>query len=76
MKKMRKKVTAVLERLKLSSVVFLATLKGGDDMMVKYLVSCILSGDLTLEEIKNKKLLKLVKAELEKAGLSELADAK
>ena len=70
--KMKKKVVAVLEKLQLSSLVFLEIMKGGNSMMVKYLALTILDGLMTLDEIKNKKLRKLVKAELDKMGLAEV----
>ena len=65
---MKKKVVAVLEKLQLSSLVFIELMKGGNSMMVKYLALTILDGLMTLDEIKNKKLRKLVKAELDKIG--------
>lgn len=71
---MKKKVTAVLEKLKLSSMIFLEIMKGGNTMIVKYLAVTILDGLMTLEEIKNKKLRKLVKAELDKMGLAEVVE--
>lgn len=74
MMKMKKKVTAVLEKLKLSSMIFLEIMKGGNTMIVKYLAVTILDGLMTLEEIKNKKLRKLVKAELDKMGLAEVVE--
>ena len=70
--KMKKKVVAVLEKLQLSSVIFLEIMKGGNTMIVKYLALTILDGLMTLDEIKNKKLRKLVKAELDKMGLAEV----
>lgn len=70
--KMKKKVVAVLEKLQLSSIIFLEIMKGGNSMMVKYLALTILDGLMTLDEIKNKKLRKLVKAELDKMGLAEV----
>lgn len=70
--KMKKKVVAVLEKLQLSSLIFLEIMKGGNSMMVKYLALTILDGLMTLDEIKNKKLRKLVKAELDKMGLAEV----
>lgn len=73
---MKKKVTAVLEKLQLSSLIFLEIMKGGNSMMVKYLALTILDGLMTLDEIKNKKLRKLVKAELDKMGLAEVAEDK
>nr|DAU16552.1 MAG TPA: hypothetical protein [Caudoviricetes sp.] len=73
---MKKKVVAVLEKLQLSSLVFLEMMKGGNSMMVKYLALTILDGLMTLDEIKNKKLRKLVKAELDKMGLAEVAEDK
>lgn len=69
---MKKKVVAVLEKLQLSSLVFIELMKGGNSMMVKYLALTILDGLMTLDEIKNKKLRKLVKAELDKMGLAEV----
>ena len=69
---MKKKVVAVLEKLQLSSLVFLEIMKGGNRMMVKYLALTILDGLMTLDEIKNKKLRKLVKAELDIIGLAEV----
>lgn len=69
---MKKKVVAVLEKLQLSSMIFLEIMKGGNSMMVKYLALTILDGLMTLDEIKNKKLRKLVKAELDKMGLAEV----
>lgn len=69
---MKKKVVAVLEKLQLSSLIFLEIMKGGNSMMVKYLALTILDGLMTLDEIKNKKLRKLVKAELDKMGLAEV----
>lgn len=73
---MKKKVVAVLEKLQLSSMIFLEMMKGGNSMMVKYLALTILDGLMTLDEIKNKKLRKLVKAELDKMGLAEVAEDK
>ena len=73
---MKKKVVAVLEKLQLSSLIFLEMMKGGNSMMVKYLALTILDGLMTLDEIKNKKLRKLVKAELDKMGLAEVAEDK
>ena len=69
---MKKKVVAVLEKLQLSSLVFIEMMKGGNSMIVKYLALTILDGLMTLDEIKNKKLRKLVKAELDKMGLAEV----
>lgn len=74
--KMKKKVVAVLEKLQLSSLIFLEIMKGGNTMIVKYLALTILDGLMTLDEIKNKKLRKLVKAELDKMGLAEVAEDK
>lgn len=74
MMKMKKKVTAVLEKLKLSSMIFLEIMKGGNTMIVKYLAVTILDGLMTLEEIKNKKLRELVKTELDKMGLAEVVE--
>lgn len=71
---MKKRVTAVLEKLRLSSLVFIEMMKGGNSMIVKYLVLTILDGLMTLDEIKNNKLRKLVKAELDKMGLAEVAE--
>ena len=69
---MKKKVVAVLEKLQLSSMIFLEMMKGGNTMIIKYLALTILDGLMTLDEIKNKKLRKLVKAELDKMGLAEV----
>ena len=69
---MKKKVVAVLEKLQLSSLIFLEIMKGGNTVIVKYLALTILDGLMTLDEIKNKKLRKLVKAELDKMGLAEV----
>ena len=74
MMKMKKKVVAVLEKLQLSSMIFLEIMKGGNSMIVKYLALTILDGLMTLDEIKNKKLRKLVKAELDKMGLAEVVE--
>lgn len=71
---MKKKVVAVLEKLQLSSMIFLEIMKGGNTMIVKYLAVTILDGLMILEEIKNKKLRKLVKAELDKMGLAEVVE--
>ena len=73
---MKQKVTAVLEKLRLSSLVFIELMKGGNSMIVKYLALTILDGLMTLDEIKNKRLRKLVKAELDKMGLAEVAEDK
>lgn len=73
---MKKKVVAVLEKLQLSSLIFLEIMKGGNSVLIKYLALTILDGLMTLEEIKNKKLRKLVKAELDKMGLAEVAEDK
>lgn len=69
---MKKKVVAVLEKLQLSSMIFLEMMKGGNSMIIKYLALTILDGLMTLDEIRNKKLRKLVKAELDKMGLAEV----
>ena len=71
---MKKKVVAVLEKLQLSSMIFLEIMKGGNSMIVKYLALTILDGLMTLDETKNKKLRKLVKAELDKMGLAEVVE--
>ena len=71
---MKKKVTAVLEKLRLSSMIFIELMKGGNSMMVKYLALTILDGLMSLDEIKNKKLRNLVKVELDKMGLAEVAE--
>lgn len=74
MMKMKKKVVAVLEKLRLSSLIFVEIMKGGNNMMVKYLALTILDGLMTLDEIKNKKLRKLVQAELDKMGLAAVVE--
>ena len=71
---MKKKVVAVLEKLQLSSMIFLEIMKGGNSMIVRYLALTILDGLMTLDETKNKKLRKLVKAELDKMGLAEVVE--
>ena len=71
---MKKKVVAVLEKLQLSSLIFLEIMKGGNTMIVKYLAVTILDRLMTLEEIKNKKLRELVKTELDKMGLAEVVE--
>lgn len=71
---MKKKVVAVLEKLRLSSLIFVEIMKGGNNMMVKYLALTILDGLMTLDEIKNKKLRKLVQAELDKMGLAAVVE--
>lgn len=43
-------------------------------MMVRFLALTILDGLMTLDEIKNKKLRRLVKAELDKMGVGEVAE--
>ena len=43
-------------------------------MMIKILVANILDGLMTLDQIKNKKLRKLVEAELRKMGLTDVID--
>jgi hypothetical protein len=53
-------------------MIFLEIMKGGNIMIVRYLALTILDGLMTLDEIKNKKLRKLVKAELDKMGLAEV----
>ena len=72
--KMKQKVVAILEKLRLSSLVFLELMKGGNSMLVKYLALTILDGLMTLEEIKNKKLRELVKTELDKMGLADVVE--
>lgn len=72
--KMKQKVVAILEKLRLSSFVFVELMKGGNSMPVKYLALTILDGLMTLDEIKNKKLRKLVKAELDKMGLADVVE--
>jgi hypothetical protein len=54
--------------------VFVELMKGGNSMLVKYLALTILDGLMTLDEIKNKKLRKLVKAELDKMGLADVVE--
>lgn len=43
-------------------------------MMVRFLALTILDGLMSLDEIKNKKLRRLVKAELDKMGVGEVAE--
>ena len=71
---MKKKVVAVLEKLRLSSLIFVEMMKGGNSMIVKYLALTILDGLMTLDEIKNEKLRKLVQAELDKMGLAAVVE--
>ena len=72
--KMMKKVAAFLEKLKLTSLLIIEFMKGGNSMMITFLALTILDGLMKLEDIKNKKLRKLVKAEIEKMGLSEVVN--
>lgn len=73
-KQQNQKILNLFQRLHLSSAIFLEILKGGDTMMVRFLALTILDGLMTLDEIKNKKLRRLVKAELEKMGVGEVAE--
>lgn len=68
------KLREVANNIRLTSVIILALLKGGGNMMIKILVSNILDGLMTLDQIKNKKLRKLVEAELRKMGLADVID--
>ena len=73
-KQQNQKILNLFQRLHLSSTIFFEILKGGDTMMVRFLALTILDGLMTLDEIKNKKLLRLVKAELDKMGVGEVAE--
>lgn len=68
------KLREVVNNIRLTSVIILALLKGGGNMMIKILVANILDGLMTLDQIKNKKLRKLVEAELRKMGLADVID--
>lgn len=70
------KLREVANNIRLTSAIILALLKGGGNMMIKILVANILDGLMTLDQIKNKKLRKLVEAELRKMGLAEVIDEK
>ena len=70
------KLREVVNNIRLTSAIILALLKGGGNMMIKILVANILDGLMTLDQIKNKKLRKLVEAELRKLGLAEVIDEK
>ncbi|WP_455938691.1 hypothetical protein [Gemella morbillorum] len=70
------KLREVANNIRLTSVIILALLKGGGNMMIKILVANILDGLMTLDQIKNKKLRKLVEAELRKMGLADVIDEK
>ena len=73
-KQQNQKILNLFQRLHLSSTIFFEILKGGDTMMVRFLALTILDGLMTLDEIKNKKLRRLVKAELDKMGVGEVAE--
>lgn len=66
------KLREVANNIRLTSAIILALLKGGGNMMIKILVANILDGLMTLDQIKNKKLRKLVEAELRKMGLTDV----
>jgi hypothetical protein len=68
------KLKEVANNIRLTSAIILALLKGGGNMMIKILVANILDGLMTLDQIKNKKLRKLVEAELRKMGLADVID--
>ena len=68
------KLREVANNIRLTSAIILALLKGGGNMMIKILVANILDGLTTLDQIKNKKLRKLVEAELRKMGLTDVID--
>ena len=68
------KLREVTNNIRLTSAIILALLKGGGIMMIKILVANILDGLMTLDQIKNKKLRKLVEAELRKMGLADVID--
>ena len=70
------KLREVANNIRLTSAIILALLKGGGNMMIKILVANILDGLMTLDQIKNKKLRKLVEAELRKMGLADVIDEK
>lgn len=68
------KLREVANNIRLTSAIILALLKGGGNMMIKILVANILDGLMTLDQIKNKKLRKLVEAELRRMGLADVID--
>lgn len=68
------KLREVANNIRLTSAIILALLKGGGNMMIKILVANILDGLMTLDQIKSKKLRKLVEAELRKMGLTDVID--
>lgn len=68
------KLREVANNIRLTSAIILALLKGGGNMMIKILVANILDGLMTSDQIKNKKLRKLVEAELRKMGLADVID--
>lgn len=70
------KLRELANNIRLTSAIILALLKGGGNMMIKILVANILDGLMTLDQIKNKKLRKLVEAELRKMGLADVIDEK
>ena len=57
MKKTKKKVLEILQKLKLSSLIISQILKGGDNMMITFLALNVVDGLNTLDDFKNKKLL-------------------
>ena len=64
---------ALGQALSLSKAIILESMKGGSTMsMVTYLAMAILNGDYTLEEIKNKRVRRLVEKELEKLKMAEV----
>ena len=67
---------ALGQALSLSKAIILESMKGGSTMsMVTYLAMAILNGDYTLEEIKNKRVRRLVEKELEKLKMAEVTKA-
>lgn len=72
MRKIKKKVQKILENLQISSTVFYEMMRGGETMIPYFLALNIIDGLLTLDQIKNKKLRKLVEKELAKMNLEEL----
>jgi hypothetical protein len=74
MKKMKKKVLEILQKLKLSSAIISEILKGGDNMMITFLALNVVDGLNTLDDFKNKKLRRLVEKELIRMGYKELVE--
>ena len=71
-----KKMALLKQALSLSSAIIKDAMKGGGEMtMVTYIAMAILDGVYTLEEIKNPKVRRMVKKELEKLKMSAVVEA-